>query len=114
MAGRSRTRWKRSEIETARAFGTERIPNNGFGQPDFVVPAQGDNPPIACQVKTKADLPGWFRDAVAQASLDAELMEGDAVPAVVIVHSPGQGIPRQRYMVLRLEDAVMLLTESRK
>jgi hypothetical protein len=90
-------------------FGTERIPNNGFGQPDFIVPATETRPQIAVQVKTKASLPAWFSDAMAQAVLDAANTGGEAVPSVVIVHAPGSGIKKQRYAVLRLEDAARLL-----
>ena len=109
MAGRSKSRWTRAEIDAARLFGTERIPNNGFGQPDFVVPPTTTRPQIAVQVKTKAKIPAWFGDAMDQAVLDASNLPDEAIPAVVIVHAPGQGIKKQRYAVLRLEDAARLI-----
>jgi len=108
-AGKSKSRWTRAEIETARLFGTERIPNNGFGQPDFIVPASSTRGPIAVQVKTKAALPAWFSDAMSQATLDAGNTDPEAIAAVVIVHAPGSGIKKKRYAVLRLEDAARLL-----
>jgi len=108
-AGKSKQRWKEAERETAKALGTTRIPNNGFGQPDLVVPARDGRPPIAVQCKTKADIPAWFTDALSQATLDASSVGTEAVPAVVIIHAPGSGIRKKRYVILRFEDAVNLL-----
>lgn len=107
--GKSSGRWKKSERDAARLFGTERLANSGFGQPDFVVPPTTTRPQIAVQVKTKAKIPAWFGDAMDQAVLDATNLPDEAIPAVVIVHAPGQGIKKQRYAVVRLEDAAKMI-----
>jgi hypothetical protein len=109
MAGKGRRRWQNAENELARAVGTNRIPNNGFGQPDFIVPAADSRPQIAVQVKTRATMPQWFLDAMSQAMLDAEGLEDEAIPAVAYVYAPGSGIKKRRYITLRFEDAVKLL-----
>jgi hypothetical protein len=108
-AGKGRRRWQVAEMELARACGTERLPNNGFGQPDFIVPATDTRPQIAVQVKTRASMPQWFLDAMDQATLDADGLEGDAIPCVAYVYAPGSGIKKRRYITLRFEDAVQLL-----
>jgi hypothetical protein len=108
-AGKSKQRWKQAEREVSGALGTQRLANNGFGQPDLVVPARDGRPPIAVQCKTKAAIPSWFTDALSQATLDASSVGEGAVPAVVIIHAPGSGIKKQRYVILRFEDAVNLL-----
>ena len=109
MAGRSKGRWKTAERELAVAMGTNRIPNNGFGQPDFTVPATDTRPQIAVQVKTRASMPQWFLDAMSQATLDAEGLDGEAIPCVAYVYAPGPGIKKRRFVCLRFEDAVQLL-----
>lgn len=111
-AGKSKSRWKEAERETASALGTNRVPNNGFGQPDLVVPATDAHPQIAVQVKTKATVPGWFTDAINQAALDADGLADEAIPAVVVVHAPGRGIKKRRYVILQFDDAVKLLGDQ--
>lgn len=111
-AGKSKQRWKEAERETAKALGTTRIPNNGFGQPDLVVPSRGIRPAIAVQVKTRAAIPAWFSDAVEQSVLDATNTDESTIPAVVVVHAPGSGVKKRRYVILRFEDAVKLLGDS--
>lgn len=74
-AGMSGQRWKRQEREIARALGTNRIPNNGAGQPDIRIAGW------SVQVKTRQTIPAWLWDAVDQAARDATL---DERPAVVL------------------------------
>ena len=113
MAGKSKSRWTRSEIDAARMFGTERIPNNGYGQPDFIVPPTETRPQIAVQVKTRASVPGWLYEAMNQATLDATNLDGEAIPAVVLVHKPGQGVKARRFAVITLEDAAKLIGDGK-
>ena len=109
VAGSGKQRWKRAEMELARMVGTERLANNGYGQPDFILPATDTRPAVAVQVKTRASMPAWFIDAMNQADIDAENLDGDAIPCVAYVLAPGSGIKKRRFVCLRFEDAVQLL-----
>lgn len=83
-------RWKRQESAVARALGSERIPNNGQGQPD--VKAHG----WAIQVKTRKELPAWLWAAVGQAQRDA----GEGERAAVVLSEVSQGRRARRLVVL--------------
>ena len=78
----SADRWKRQEREVARALGTQRIPNNGAGQPDIRTPSSW-----AVQVKTRGELPAWLWAAVDQARRDAGPGERPAVVLSEVVPS---------------------------
>ena len=78
----SESRWKRGEREIARSLGTERLPNNGAGQPDCR--AGG----FAYQIKTTKELPRWLRAAIEQAERDA----GDGERPVVVLNEVRQGV----------------------
>lgn len=86
----SAARWKRQERETARALGTERLPNTGAGQPD----CRADG--FAYQVKTRKELPTWLHEAVEQAERDA----GDGERPVVVLNEVRQGVKAFRLVVL--------------
>lgn len=58
-------RWKRAERDIAALLGGVRLPNTGYGQPDVIAGR------LAVQLKTKAQLPAWFTDAVDQNIRDA-------------------------------------------
>jgi len=97
-------RWKRQEREVATALGTHRLPNVGIGQPDCR--AGG----VAYQIKTRASLPGWLWDAMAQAERDAGPGE---VPAVVLCEVTA-GRPAKRVAVLDFGDFVDLVATNRE
>ena len=83
-------RWKRQEREIAAALGTQRIPNNGAGQPD--IRAHG----WAVQVKTRKQIPAWLWAAVDQAEQDAETGERPAV----VLSEVTEGTRARRLVVL--------------
>ncbi len=85
-------RWKKQEREVARLFMGERIPNNGFGQPDVITDE------LAIQVKTRITMPDWFTKAVDQSVADC----GDRQHAVVFCHVTGNKRTR-RFVVFDLD-----------
>ena len=112
MAGKGRRRWQRAETYGARLFGTERIPNNGFGQPDYII---GDIPhrdAVAVQVKVRADLPKWLLEYIEQAELDARNMKKPAIPMVQISLQQGTGHPNQHFAFIRLEDLEQIIQKD--
>ncbi len=85
-------RWKKQEREVARLFMGERIPNNGFGQPDVITDE------LAIQVKTRLAMPDWFTKAVDQSVADC----GERQHAVVFCHVNGNKRAR-RFVVFDLD-----------
>jgi hypothetical protein len=92
----SASRWKNQEREIARALGTERIPNSGYGQPDVRVPG------YAIQVKTKKVLPAWLMAFLDQATRDA----GPGETPVVVISEVSQGKKARRLVLMHFEDWV--------
>lgn len=84
----------------ARIMGGERIPNNGFGQPDV------DHPWFAIQVKTFKLMPAWLGKFWRQTAADALAI--DKPPLLVLCHAPAQGVAVERYAVLKLDDLAAL------
>lgn len=96
----SRDRWKRTERRIAAELGGQRVPVTGR--------SRGDAPDIehdrfSIEVKERQELPGWLRDAMAQAVAAAT---GDRIP-VTILHERGQRY-RDCYALIRLSDLVAL------
>lgn len=88
----SSQRWKHQEREVARLLKGQRIPNNGFGQPDVITDA------LAIQVKTRLTMPEWFTKAVDQSITDC----GPLQHAVVFCHVNGNKKAR-RFVVFDLD-----------
>ncbi len=97
----SRPRWKRREREAA------RLPNTGRASPDIVATVGGQR--LAVEHKSRASLPGWLLDAVAQAERNAP--EG-ALPVVLLSAGAGPGRPLHRLAVVRLSDLPPLLAAA--
>lgn len=97
----NRDRWKRTERRIAAELGGQRVPVTGR--------SRGDAPDIehdrfSIEVKERQELPGWLRDAMAQAVAAAT---GDRIP-VTILHERGQRY-RDCYAVVRLSDLAALI-----
>ena len=75
-------RWKNQERFVAAALGGVRLPNIGAGQCDVRAPGW------AVQVKTRATLPAWLWEAMAQAERDAAPYEAPVVVLAEVV--PGR------------------------
>lgn len=72
-------RWKRTEREVAAALGGRRVPVTGRRGADV------EHPTLAPEVKSRAELPRWLVEAVAQARAGAA--EG-RLP-IVVLHQVG-------------------------
>ena len=86
--------WKDVERKLAKELGTLRLPNTGYGNPDF------ETERFSYQSKKRKSMPKWIWDAIDQATADAS--EGK-VPVVAFTESK-QGIKRKTLMVVTLED----------
>ena len=93
--------WKAEERKWAKALGGKRIPNPGQGFADVIAP------PLAVQIKTRESLPNWFLDAFEQAERDARKI--DHIAALGLTYHPGRGIKSRRFIVLDLEEFVILM-----
>lgn len=96
--------WKRTEREVARRLGGTRVPVSGR--------QRGDQPDVAhdvfsVEVKHKASLPGWLKDALAQATASKR---GEQTPLVVL-HEDGARFDGA-LCVLTLRDLLALLDGS--
>lgn len=72
-------RWKRTEREIAACLGGQRVPINGRKGADVA------HPLLAIEVKSRATLPGWLRQAIGQAIAVAS--EGQL--PVAVLHEVG-------------------------
>lgn len=93
-------RWKKQERTVGRIFGGERVPNNGYGQPDVIA----DD--LCIQVKTRLTLPKWLTDAADQAILDAANTGDDKQHAVVFC-LVNKGKPTRRFVMFDLDHVEM-------
>jgi hypothetical protein len=75
--------WKNTERRVAALFGGERVPVTGRQRgsaPDIVHPA------LSIEVKHRASLPAWIKDAMDQARASARIGQ---VP-IVVLHQAGE------------------------
>lgn len=89
--------WKHAERQLARLIGGQRLPNNGYGQPDVTVAGAVDT--WALEVKHRESLPAWLTAAVDQSDRNAGV---DRIPALVLVHC-SQGRKARRLLVVDLD-----------
>lgn len=91
-------RWKRHELESAKALGTERNPSNGRRQNDI------DAGPWAIEHKSTKRPQAFIRKAMKQAVEGAKKRGQGQTPIVVIC--AGFGHELERYVVFRFADFV--------
>ena len=89
-------RWKRLELETARALGTQRNPSNGRRQNDI------DAGPFAIEHKSTKRPQAFIRKAMHQAIEGAKKRGQGQTPIVII--AAGVGHELERYVVFRWQD----------
>lgn len=100
------TRWKATERRIAAEVGGRRVPVSGRvrgDQPDI------EHPLLSIEVKDRASLPGWLKDALAQARAAAR----DGRAPVVILHEKGQRHAGDLVLV-GLEDFIRLTDANRE
>ncbi len=99
----SRERWKRHEMQIARAFNTERNPCIGGEHSDF------DTEDFAGEVKTRKSLPQWLAKGIKQAATQG-LAKGK-IPVLVLSVST-QGRKTRNYALLELNDMLNVTQEE--
>ncbi len=91
--GKRTTTWKQHERRVAGRLGGQRVGNRGTNTEDV------EHPTLSIECKHRKELPGWLKDAIAQAHTNAP---AGKLP-IVVLHELGQRSDNDM-VVLRLAD----------